>query len=100
MFIDLFCCGLKNFNIKILQTLALNNGGTIILHKDFGEEFAADLQMSLYRREILPTVALCVRPNESFCADLGLDGCFSIKTSDCLSVTHVIGPAVKVRLNK
>ncbi|KAL6065862.1 Sec23/Sec24 trunk domain containing protein [Balamuthia mandrillaris] len=73
--IDLFCCGLKRFNVPVLQNLVLGNGGAVIMQKEFGAEFAITLELTLHR-------------------GCGRDGHLSIQCSSPIVFTHIIGPAV------
>jgi hypothetical protein len=76
--IDIFCGGLKNFQVKILQNLAMGCGGSLTLHKEFATEFFNNIR-------------LCITKS------IGYDGLFSLRHSRTLTVTHLIGPAVELR---
>eukprot|EP01125_Pyxidicula_operculata_P007105 TRINITY_DN2419_c0_g2_i3.p1 TRINITY_DN2419_c0_g2~~TRINITY_DN2419_c0_g2_i3.p1 ORF type:complete len:663 (-),score=157.65 TRINITY_DN2419_c0_g2_i3:134-2122(-) len=76
-----FCSGLNTFNIPVLQNLVINNGGTVILHQDFGSEFSKDLNNSVRR-------------------SIGKQGLFSVQTSQQINLKHIIGPAVPIQESK
>jgi hypothetical protein len=47
--IDIFCGGLKNFQIKVLQNLVISCGGSITLHKEFATEFFNDIGLCILK---------------------------------------------------
>lgn len=50
--VDLFCCGLRNFNVKVLQNVVLGNGGSVIAQKDLHDpQFPTTLLLSIHRCE-------------------------------------------------
>lgn len=48
--IDIYCGGLKEFHISLLQNLVLYNNGMIIIQKDFGsQEFIENMKIGIQR---------------------------------------------------
>lgn len=51
--IDVFCCGLKNFYVKILQNLVLSNGGSVIAQRDLHDStFFPTLLLAAHRCKV------------------------------------------------
>eukprot|EP01090_Pellita_catalonica_P003204 TRINITY_DN12846_c0_g4_i1.p1 TRINITY_DN12846_c0_g4~~TRINITY_DN12846_c0_g4_i1.p1 ORF type:complete len:589 (+),score=80.93 TRINITY_DN12846_c0_g4_i1:128-1768(+) len=73
--VDIFCCGLRNFNVPVLQNLVLSCGGTVYAQKAYDEKFPRTLLLNAHR--------VC-----------GRNGSFSIQCSSSIAFTHIIGPAI------
>ncbi|XP_071697680.1 protein transport protein SEC23 A-like isoform X1 [Rutidosis leptorrhynchoides] len=71
--IDILCAGTCPVRVPVLQPLAKASGGILILHDDFGEAFAVNLQRACNRAA-------------------GSHGLMEIHCSDDISVSQVIGP--------
>jgi hypothetical protein len=55
--IDVFCCGLKNFYVKILQNLVLSNGGAVIAQRDLHDStFFPTLLLAAHRCAVPPSL--------------------------------------------
>eukprot|EP01130_Rhizamoeba_saxonica_P003457 TRINITY_DN1463_c0_g1_i2.p1 TRINITY_DN1463_c0_g1~~TRINITY_DN1463_c0_g1_i2.p1 ORF type:complete len:696 (-),score=124.12 TRINITY_DN1463_c0_g1_i2:78-2165(-) len=74
--INILCGGLRNFQVSILQNLVMQNGGHIVMNKEFGPQIEKDLI-------------------HIFCDSIGKNGYLGICTSPTLNVTHIVGPAVQ-----
>mmetsp|Transcript_19608 Transcript_19608/g.75269 ORF Transcript_19608/g.75269 Transcript_19608/m.75269 type:complete len:749 (-) Transcript_19608:25-2271(-) len=74
--IDVYCIGLHRFRVNLLQSLVLSNGGVVLLIKDYKDS----VLMENLHASVMRTV--------------GRNGSFTVRTTDGLAVTHVIGPAV------
>lgn len=74
--VDVYCIGLRRFRVNILQNLVLANGGMVLMIKDYNDAVLMEnLHASLNRT-------------------VGRNGSLTIRTTEGLAVTHVIGPAV------
>eukprot|EP00276_Gloeochaete_wittrockiana_P021836 CAMPEP_0184344688 /NCGR_PEP_ID=MMETSP1089-20130417/13166_1 /TAXON_ID=38269 ORGANISM="Gloeochaete wittrockiana, Strain SAG46.84" /NCGR_SAMPLE_ID=MMETSP1089 /ASSEMBLY_ACC=CAM_ASM_000445 /LENGTH=778 /DNA_ID=CAMNT_0026674647 /DNA_START=117 /DNA_END=2450 /DNA_ORIENTATION=+ len=75
--IDVYCTGLRNLRVRVLQSLIATNGGFLLLVKDFGPRFAANLSLALNLA-------------------VGRDGSFDVRCSSAATITRIMGPAVEV----
>lgn len=107
--IDVFCCGLKNFYVKILQNLVLSNGGAVIAQRDLHDStFFPTLLLAAHRCAV---PLLAHRPQATFFfviihfiylfinlllfgTGVGRDGTFDIQCTSPVLFTHIIGPAI------
>lgn len=75
--IDIHCVGLRNFRVRILHNIVLANGGNILLTKEFADpQLLQNLIMSVQRSQ------------GNRC------GSVDIFTSQGITISHIIGPAV------
>lgn len=70
--VDIFCAGTCPVRIPTLQPLVNASGGLLVLHDDFGEMFATNLQRAVRR-------------------STGFRGVLEIRCSDDVAITRVIG---------
>jgi len=74
-----FALDFLNFQLKILHSLVTASGGRIVLHKEFSE-CSSDLKYITHKK-------------------IGKEGTLCIRSSNQISVTHLIGPAIETSDN-
>lgn len=58
--IDLFCMGLQQFCSNVLQNLVQENGGTVIMQKEFNKDFGENLKKSILQSTSIFEISLII----------------------------------------
>ena len=75
--VSVFCSGMGNFSLPVLRSLVSPNGGSLLIHHHFKEQFWRDLWLVLFRA-------------------CGFRGSLQVQTSPGIIVTRIIGGVTQI----